>query len=125
MNAIYLGIYKGRLSYRRCLQPQKRTSTTSKLNISSSFSTFEGLICPPGYGSSRPKSMRIHADPDPKHWNNHIYSDFQTIYCRFSAIAETSESMFIGYCVSPGQVSDKSSPWHESNNLQQWGTVFK
>jgi len=32
------------------------------------FYIFVGHLCPPGPGSSGPKSMRIHADPDPKHW---------------------------------------------------------
>jgi hypothetical protein len=114
---VYLGLYKGRLSYRRSLQPQKRTSSTSKLEISYSFSTFDGHFCPPGSGSMwiRIRNTAII-----------IYTDFQktTIYCRFSTIAKTSESKFIGYRIvgiSPGQVSDKSSPWQESNNLQQCG----
>jgi hypothetical protein len=32
------------------------------------FYIFVCHSCPPGPGYSGPKSMRIHADPDPKHW---------------------------------------------------------
>jgi hypothetical protein len=48
------------------VSPQKRTTSTSKLKISSIFSTFMGHSCPPGFVSSRLKSVRIHADPDKK-----------------------------------------------------------
>ncbi len=32
------------------------------------FFIYVGHFCPPRSVSSRPKSMRIHSDPDPKHW---------------------------------------------------------
>jgi hypothetical protein len=56
-NSFSLGLHKGRLSYRRSLQP-------SKLEISSVFSISVGHLCPPGSGSSRPISMLIHSDPE-------------------------------------------------------------
>ncbi len=50
--AIYLslGLYKGRPSCRRSLQPSKRTSSTSTHNHTVLFSIFVGHFCP-GYGS--------------------------------------------------------------------------
>ncbi len=60
--AIFLshGLHKGRPSYRRSLQPsKKRTSSTSKHEISSLSPIFVGNFCPPGSGLSRPKSLRI------------------------------------------------------------------
>jgi hypothetical protein len=52
------GFQKGRPSYRRSLQPSKRTYNTSKHEISSLFSIFVGYFCPPGSVSN------INADPD-------------------------------------------------------------
>ncbi len=62
--AIYLslGLHKGRPSYRRSLHPQKRTSSTSKHEISSLFPTFVGHFCPPRSGSGS------NTDADPKYW---------------------------------------------------------
>jgi hypothetical protein len=54
----------------KVFSPQKRTSSTSKIEISSLFLLFfVGHFSSPGSGSgsSRPNPMRIHADPDPKH----------------------------------------------------------
>ncbi len=45
--------------------PQKRTSSTSKEEISSHCSISPNNFCPPGSGSGRKKLLRIHADPDP------------------------------------------------------------
>ncbi len=52
--------------------PKERTFGTSKLNIVSR--SFWGNFCPyaSGSGSSRPKSMRIHADPDKQHWQKYL-----------------------------------------------------
>ncbi len=57
-----------RTSFRRSLNPQKRTASTSKHEISSFF-----LFCPPGSGSAFPMQIRkdrpkSHADLDPQHW---------------------------------------------------------
>ncbi len=51
------------------VSPQKRTFSFRKLVVSPPFSIFAGHFCPPrsGSGSSRPKSMQIHGDPDPAH----------------------------------------------------------
>ncbi len=46
---------------------QKRTSSTSKHEISSLFH-FVGHFFPPGSGSSRSKIMRICADRNPQYW---------------------------------------------------------
>ncbi len=47
--------------------PQKRTSSTSKTMEFLYFcSFFVGPFCSPGSGTSRPKSMWIHADLDPQ-----------------------------------------------------------
>jgi hypothetical protein len=49
--------------------PRKRIPSTSRYEFSSIFSTFVGHFCPLGFsfGFSRPKSQRIHANPDPHH----------------------------------------------------------
>jgi hypothetical protein len=59
--AIYLslGLHNGRLSYRRSHQPQKRTSSTLKHEISGSAFPMLILI--------RTQPTEISADPDPKH----------------------------------------------------------
>jgi hypothetical protein len=49
--SLSLGLHKGCPSYRRSLQPQKRTSGTSKHAISSLFPIFVRKFCPPGSGS--------------------------------------------------------------------------
>ncbi len=51
--------------------PQKRTSSTSNYSFTSLF--FVGHFCSPcsGSGSSQPKSMRTHLDPDPD--SQHYY----------------------------------------------------
>jgi hypothetical protein len=40
------------------------------------FSVFGGHFCSPGSGSSRPKPVRIHVDPDPypQHWPKNSFS---------------------------------------------------
>jgi hypothetical protein len=53
---------------REAFSPQKKTSSTSKQEISSFLSIFVGHFCPLRSGSSRQKSTRIHADLDLQHW---------------------------------------------------------
>jgi hypothetical protein len=55
---LFLGLHKGRTSYRRWkrLQPQKRTSSTSKHEKSLLFSISVGHFCPPGSGSGSSSS---------------------------------------------------------------------
>jgi hypothetical protein len=61
------GLHKGRPDYRRSLQISKRTSITSKHEISF-FSTFVGHFCPPGSGSGSTDLIvsGSNTDPDPK-----------------------------------------------------------
>ncbi len=47
---------------------QKRTSSTSKHEISLLFSTFVGHFCPPGSGSTDPIESGSNWDPDPQPW---------------------------------------------------------
>jgi hypothetical protein len=60
--AIYLlpGLLNRRPRFRRSLRPQKRTSSTSKHEITSMFSILFDHFCSPGSGSAFP-----FADPDP------------------------------------------------------------
>ena len=57
-------LHKIRPSYRRSLQPFKRTSSTSKHEISRIF-FFVGHFCPPGFGSR--SESRSNPDKDKKH----------------------------------------------------------
>jgi hypothetical protein len=65
--AIYLslGLYKGRPSNRRSLQPSKKKSSTTKNEIS----MFVGHFCHPGFGyrSRDPIESGSNPDPDPRH----------------------------------------------------------
>jgi hypothetical protein len=54
-----LGLHKGRPSYRRSLQPSKKTSSTSKHENSVLFSIFVGHFFPPGSGFGSAIWMRI------------------------------------------------------------------
>ncbi len=58
--AIYLSLsfIKDVKAKKETFSPQKRTTSISILKISSIFSTFMGHSCPPGFVSSRLKSMR-------------------------------------------------------------------
>ncbi len=53
----------------KLLEARAASIPHSKHETSSLFFFFVGLFCPPGTGSSRTKSMQIHADPDqdPQH----------------------------------------------------------
>ncbi len=62
-----LGIQEGRPSYRRSLQPSKRTSSTSKHEIFKFSFTFEGQFCLPGSGSLDPDSKYGSGFTDLKH----------------------------------------------------------
>ncbi len=56
-----LGLHKERTSYRRSLQPPKRTSSTSKHEISGLFSILVGYFCPPG-SYPDPESGMLHSE---------------------------------------------------------------
>jgi hypothetical protein len=66
------------LRYRRSLQPQKRTSSTSKNEIYKLFSMFVGDFCPPGsgYGSRDPNESGSNpddTDSDPQHCRKRLF----------------------------------------------------
>ncbi len=65
---LFLGLHKGRPSYRKSLLPTKDNIQHFK---TWNFFTFVSNYCPPGSvsGTSRPKWMRIYTvtDPDPQH----------------------------------------------------------
>ncbi len=65
-NYLSLGLHKGVKATEEAYSPQKRTSSTSKHDISLFFSIFVGQFCPPGsgYGST----LLRNPDPDPEHW---------------------------------------------------------
>jgi hypothetical protein len=77
-NAIHssLGLHEGHPSFRR-LRPskEKRTSSTSKHEISFFFFFFVSCLS----GSSRPKTTRIHANPDPD--QKHCFQVFSPAAC--------------------------------------------
>ncbi len=51
--------------------PQK--PALQNMKFTSLFSTSMGHIWPNGSGSSRPKPLRIHAEPDPQHWSKAVF----------------------------------------------------
>jgi hypothetical protein len=63
---LFLGLHKGGPAFSH----QKRTSSTSKHEISKNFFQFCGHFCPPGprswYGST--ELIESGSNPDPKHW---------------------------------------------------------
>ncbi len=68
-NTIYLslGLHKGRLSYRRSLQPSKDNIQYFKHEISEFFPIFVGNFFPLGSGYGSTDLIESGSNPDPKH----------------------------------------------------------
>ncbi len=111
-NTYYISnIHKGRTSYRRSLQPSKRTSSPSKHENSLLFSIFVCLFSPPGSGFAfwmrirmRVKQLKltqIHADPDadPQPWSSH------------STFFKTSTFLIIAYLDKCVKLLDPDNVW--------------
>ncbi len=63
-----LGLHKERPRYRRSLQLSKEAIQHFKTWTLKKFSTFVGLFCPPGSGSTDPIESGSNPDPDPQPW---------------------------------------------------------
>jgi len=99
--------------------PLKRTSSTSKLKISSVFSLFVGHFCPSetGSGSSRPKSIRIRNN------NAATLSRLRLSKCCVSSVEVDTSSSSLGRSSSIGfhfSLSDILRPTLELLRRNGW-----
>ncbi len=83
----FLSLHEGLLSQEKPLALKtKHPALQNNTFLNFLFSC--GSFCLPasGSGSSRPKTMRIHADPDPQHWQKAYYFS-QTVLSRYGTFS--------------------------------------
>jgi hypothetical protein len=93
-----LGLREGNPSYRNSLQPPKEIIYHFKIIHFLTFFFFCGHFCPPGSKYSRPKSMRILADPDPQHWLYPIIKNILFIPSNGFSCFHSFVAAYIYYC---------------------------
>jgi len=113
---LFLCLHKGCTSYRRSLQPQKRTPRTLKQPIFTIFS-FPGSSCPPRSGSSRCRAMRI--------WMQNT-DGFQAQNCSFCA-AEKGFWKYFYHCnfIKATTVSDRFNNNAEKQSAEKLSALIQ